>query len=194
MRDCNSHVRRILGKWALNGGLPVPNTLFGWYGAARQWLAGQQLAGTVGAFVHRQSELLVQDRKGLLYPKPFWLFWSSVTVQQPLFALCTAWTLTQGCRTSLPSAEQSQQDLCEARSPLPSPQIAPASSHSTTLSWSTLGHLQLLLQHRGCHPVFRTQWLTLFALARRELTLWACSRVPATTVLKNMFHVALNFI
>lgn len=122
-----------------------------------QAMAGRAAVGrTVGSFSHIWSELLVQERKGLLHSEPFWLFWSSVTVQQSLFALCTTWMLTQGCRTSLPPEEQSQQELCEARSPLHPPQTAPATSHSTTLSWSTLGHLQLLLQHRGCHPVFWT--------------------------------------
>lgn len=103
-----------------------------------------------------------------------------------------AWPLTQGCRTSLPSAARSPQALCEARSPLHPPQTAPATSHSPTLSWSTLGHLQLLPQHRDVTPL--GQWLTLFVLARGEPSLWACSTVTVPGVLKNMFHVALNFI
>lgn len=134
----------------------------------------------------------MHEQKGLLHPESSSLFWaSSVTVQYHPFTLRTEHTLIQGCSTSLPSPEQSLQDLREARS---LPQIAPATTQSTTPSWSTLGHLQLLLQHGGHYLIFQTQWLALLVFARGKLTLWSCRSVIVTSDLTNMFRVALNFI
>lgn len=192
MCDCNSH-RRILGKWALfKWRSPSPKCAV-WLVQSSQAIAGRAALGrTAGAFMHSWSELLVKERKGLLHPEPFWLSWSSVIVEQTPFALCPAWTLTQGCRTSLPSAERSQQVLCEARSPLLLPKQLlppPTAALRAGAPWGTCS---------CCHSTGDVtpfgQRLSLFVLARPELSLWACCRATVTRVLKNMFHVALNFI
>lgn len=88
MCDCNSH-EKDTGKIGFKWRSPSPKHAV-WLVQRSQAMAGRAAVGrTVGAFMHSWSELLVKKRKNLLHHKPFWLFWSSVTVQQPLFALRT---------------------------------------------------------------------------------------------------------